>query len=199
MTNPPEVVLVDGDEASGMACMLADLITENLSDYPGRSMVARRARGDVAFTTTDQGISVTLSFRDGRVEITDGARPGAPIVASPWLVMAALCSGRASPLKARSEGDLSVTFNRRPLTVAAAAYVVSVPPTHYGDGSRRRVAIYSGIAVSLAALTIAWRLRSRRPAVAQVGKVRTLASVSRNDNRQPSPMEQMWVSSLTNP
>jgi len=170
VTIPPEVVLVDGDEASGMACMLADLITENLSDFPGRAMVARRASGDVVFTTTDQGLSVTLSFRDGRVEITDGARPGAPIVASPWLVMAALCSGRASPLKARSEGDLSVTFNHRPLAVAAAAYVVSVPPSHYGDGSKRQVAIYSAIAVSLAALTITRRRRSKRPAVSHSGR-----------------------------
>jgi len=160
----PDVVLVDGDDASGMACMLADLIVDNLNDYPRRALVARRARGDVVFTTIDQGISVTLSFRDSRVEIADGAKAGAPIVASPWLTMAALCSGRTSPVKARSNGELSVTLNRRPIPVAAAAYVVSVPPSHYSDGSRRpirRLAIGATLAAVL--LTIAVRLHRSRP------------------------------------
>jgi len=157
----PDVVLADGDDASGMACMLADLIVDNLNDYPRRALVARRVRGDVVFTTIDQGLSVTLSFRDGRVEITDGAKDGAPIVASPWLTMAALCSGRTSPVKARSDGDLSVTLNRRPIPVVAAAYVVSVPATHYDDSSKRSIRRLA-VGAALAAVVLAIAMGRRR-------------------------------------
>jgi len=161
--HPPEVVLVNGDDASGMACMLADLITDNLGDYPCRAAVAGLARGEVVFTTTDQGLSVTLSFLNGRLEIADGARSGAPVVASPWLTMAALCSGRASPVKARSDGDLTVMLNRQPIPLAAAAYVVSVPASHYGEPNHRtrNAAVSIGL-VCLIALVVHNR-RGRRP------------------------------------
>lgn len=167
MVSGPGVVLADGDDASGMACMLADLITDNLNDYPARALVARRARGDVVFTTTDHGVAVTLSFRGGRVEITDGVMAGAPVIEAPWMTMAALCSGRSSPLKARCENDLSVTLNRRPVPVAAAAYVVSVPGSHYGKSSNRaRTALVLAAGVCLVASFA--RSRRRRTRVSQV-------------------------------
>jgi hypothetical protein len=31
---PPQVVLADGDDASGLACMLADLLEQNVWDFP---------------------------------------------------------------------------------------------------------------------------------------------------------------------
>ena len=81
----PEVVLPAGDEASGLATMLADLLRDNMKDYPGRARVAALARGAVVMTASDRDISVTLSFRGREVVVTDGTASGAPVIAGPWL------------------------------------------------------------------------------------------------------------------
>ena len=129
----PSVVLRDGDEASGMANMIAGLLEDNLRDFPGRARVAARARGSIVLTASDRDLSITVSFGRGGVEIADGAAPGAPVMAGPWLTMSRVCSGRISPVKAIADRELKVTPGRSILVVPAAGYVLSVPASFYGD------------------------------------------------------------------
>lgn len=170
----PEVVLVDGDDASGLASMLADLMTDNLRDFPGRARVAARARGSVVMRAADHDLDVTLTFLPGRVEIRDGAAEGTATVAGPWLAMAQLCSGQTSPLAAWRSHDLELTRGRGLTTAAAAGYVLSVPASFYeqADGTttetgasiRRTVTIVAlsvGAGVAVAGVAIVIRRRRR--------------------------------------
>lgn len=165
----PEVVLADGDEASGMATMLGGLLEENLRDYPGRARVAGLARGDVVLTASDRDISVTVSFRGDEVVVSNGPAEGAAALAGPWLEMAKLCSGQVNPVKALARRELTIDPRGRLDAVAAAGYVLSVPVSFYGDpeelavlGRRRRRTAVAVVAVGTAVVVYRTRRRRRR-------------------------------------
>ncbi len=161
----PQVVLADGDDASGLACMLADLLEQNLRDFPRRARVAALTRGDVVLTASDRDLSVTLHFGDGRVVVTDGVAPGAPALAGPWLEMAKVCSGRTSPIGALRARALRITPGHHPLALAGAGFALSVPPSFYEEdaarAARRRRTMFIVIAVLLVVAFLAWRRRVR--------------------------------------
>lgn len=146
----PAVVLRDGDEASGMAMMIAGLIEDNLRDFRGRARIAGRSRGSVVLTASDRDVSITVSFgRDGIV-ITDGAEPGAAVMAGPWLTMSRVCSGRITPWRAMRDRELTVGWGRSMQIVPAAGFVLSVPASFYGDEmAQRRRRIVVAVVASL--------------------------------------------------
>lgn len=160
---PPQVVLRDGDDASGMATLLADLLGDNLSDFPGRARVAARTRGSLVLTAADRELSITISFGHGAIEVADGAAPGAPSMTGPWLAMSRVCSGRISPLRALIDRELTVRPGRHIGIIAAGGYVLSVPASFYGDVDviRRRRLIALAFASAVVALVTTSVLRSR--------------------------------------
>lgn len=169
----PEVVLTDGDDASGMASMLAGLLEDNVRDFPGRARIAAKARGSVVLRAEDRDSDVTISFGSGRVEISDGARPGVTVVAGPWLAMAGLCSGQLSPVKAVKDKELAIKPGKHLPAAAVAGYVLSVPESFYAEdgdvakareATNRKIAIGVGAAVAglVVVLVIRRRIRRRR-------------------------------------
>lgn len=165
----PEVVLADGDEASGLASMLAGVLSDNLRDYPARARVASIARGDVVLTASDRDVSVTLRFGPGRVVIENGGTRGAPVLAGPWLEMAKLCSGQGSPVAALRDRTVKVTPGRSPAALAAAVYALTVPASFYDDDEeraareerRRRATRIAVLVAVLLLLGVALRRRRR--------------------------------------
>ena len=162
----PEVVLTAGDEASGLATMLADLLRDNMKDFPGRGRAAGLARGEVVMCASDRGASVTLAFRGREVVVTDGAVPGAPVVAGAWLELAKLCSGQLSPVKAVTQKLLKITPAAHGLTaLAGAGYALSVPPEFYGDAeavAKRRQQTRLTVGVTVGAVVLVTWSRHRR-------------------------------------
>ena len=163
----PSVRLAAGEGASGLACMLASLLQDNLRDFRSRSLVARFTRGDVVLLASDRDIAVTLSFRPGEILIEDGAAPGAPVLAGEWLDMAKLCSGQRSPIAAVTSGELRVTPGRKMLAAAGAGLALSVPKSFYEENrasvARRRGVIIAVLLLAAVTLTAVVAWRSRRP------------------------------------
>ncbi len=162
-------MLASGDEASGLASMVASLLQDNLRDFRSRSVVARFTRGDVVLLASDRDLAVTLSFQPGQVLITEGAAPGAPVLAAEWLDMARLCSGQRSPLTALTSGELRVTPGRGMRAAAGAGFALSVPQSFYEENPetlvrRRRRVILSLALVAVVMLTacIVWGPPRRR-------------------------------------
>lgn len=171
-TAPPEVVLAGGDDASGLASMLADLLRDNLTDFPGRARVAARLRGPVVLRAADHDLAVTISFDGDRIEVRDGSTEGAAVVAGEWLAMAKLCSGQLAPWTALLAGDLALQRGRPLHAAAGAGYVLSVPASFYAEAeggsppspvSRPAVLILAGVG-SLAVVLVALRWRAARRA-----------------------------------
>lgn len=131
----PPVVLRDGDDASGMALMIAGLLEDNLRDFPGRARVAARTRGSVVLTASDRDVSITVTFGSGGVEIADGARPGVAAMSGPWLTMSRVCSGRITPWRAIRDRELALGWGRSVWALPAAGFVLSVPASFYEDAS----------------------------------------------------------------
>jgi hypothetical protein len=150
---PPTVTVVGGEDASGFASMLAEVLAANVADYRGRAWAASRARGSVVLVASDRDIAVTLTFARGDVAITDGSSPGIPVLAGPWLTMADLCSGEVSPVRAIVRRELHVEPTRRLDTLAATGFVLSVPISYYGE-SRNRVKVLGAVAAMAAALAL---------------------------------------------
>lgn len=159
----PAVELSDGDDASGMAIMIADLLADNLRDYRGRARVAALLRGSVVLTAADRDLSITLTFGRAGVSVADGAAAGAAAMAGPWLAMSRVCSGRMSPLEAVARRELTVTSGRSLWALPAAGWVLSVPAAYYLDAAqradlahRRRMRLAAGLVVvaSLSAMAV---------------------------------------------
>ena len=70
----PEVVLADGENASGLATMMGTLLAQNVERAPQKLDDFRRIDSDVAIDVTDLGESITLSFAGDRCTIHNGAR-----------------------------------------------------------------------------------------------------------------------------
>lgn len=158
----PRVTLADGDDASGMANMLAGLMRDNVRDFPVRSRVASVARGKVVLTASDRNLSVTLSFVPGEIRVSNGCAPGAPVLAGPWMEMTKLCSGQSSPMAAIARRQIRVVPGRGMAVVPAAAFVLSVPASFYGDNSQQKKRLIVGGAAATAAIGLGVVVIARR-------------------------------------
>ena len=150
------VKLAAGDDASGLACMLAALLEDNLRDFRGRSFVARHTRGDVVLLASDRDIAVTLSFRPGEICVVEGAVPDVPVLAGDWLELSKLCSGQRSPVAAVASRQLRVTPGRGMRAAAGAGFALSVPKSFYEEEPetttrRRHIAVF---ALAIVAVTL---------------------------------------------
>lgn len=163
----PSVRLVAGDDASGMATMLGEVLADNMRDYPGRARAAQLVRGPVVMTASDRDRSVTVHFGGDEISIAEGTVDGAPCIFGPWLDLAQLCSGQLSPLQAVREKRLEISHMRRIDLLAAAGYVLSVPASYYGETSKilQRKVVIPVVAIVVVLVVVAMMLvlaRSRR-------------------------------------
>jgi len=74
-----EVVLAEGDDASGLASMMGTLLAQNVERVPKKFEDFRRVDSDVLIDVKDLGEVITLSFRGERCTIHNG-RVGHPRV-----------------------------------------------------------------------------------------------------------------------
>jgi hypothetical protein len=74
-----EVVLAEGDNASGLASMMGTLLAQNVERAPGKFADFKRLNADVLIDVKDLGEAITLSFGGERCTIHNG-RTGRPQV-----------------------------------------------------------------------------------------------------------------------
>lgn len=74
-----EVVLAEGDDASGLASMMGTLLAQNVERAPQKFEDFRRVESDVLIDVSDLDEAITLSFRGDRCTIHNG-RTGTPRV-----------------------------------------------------------------------------------------------------------------------
>ena len=67
-----QVALAPGSEKNGLACMLADLLRQNLRDKPAKRADFGRISGRVTLVAEDAEVSLTLEFCAGRVVVHHG-------------------------------------------------------------------------------------------------------------------------------
>jgi len=70
----PEVVLADGDNASGLASMMGTLLAQNVERAPHKFEDFRRVESSVLIEVTDLDEAITLSFVGDRCTIHNGRR-----------------------------------------------------------------------------------------------------------------------------
>lgn len=69
-----EIELAPGAESNGFACMLVDLLRQNLEAKPHKRRDLRALRGSVALVVDDAEVAVTLDFAGGHLVVRDGVR-----------------------------------------------------------------------------------------------------------------------------
>src|SRR5437773_9706574 len=69
------VTLDPGAAENGLACMLADLVRQNLVQHPERRRDFDALSGRVVIDARDIEVRVTLEFERGRLTVLDGERP----------------------------------------------------------------------------------------------------------------------------
>lgn len=159
------VVVRDADNASGMATMLAELLHDNLRDFPGRARVAACTRGALVLTAADRDVSITLTFGPDQIEVADGAQAGAPVMAGSWLAMSNVCSGRTGPLRALATRELKLRWGRAMWVAPMAGFALSVPASFYDESvteRRRRIVIVVAATGAVLAVAVAARSALRR-------------------------------------
>ena len=95
MNGAPEVTL-EGDDPSGLAELVAGLLSQHLAREPSRATLL--ARSVVVLSMPDADVAVTVRLEPGRVRVADGVAPEAHlrVVASADRVLALA----AAPLRA---------------------------------------------------------------------------------------------------
>ena len=68
----PLVILAEGADDNGFACMLAGLLEQNLADRPAKQRSFHRLIGRVAIVVEDANVAVTLQFEGGSLTVHDG-------------------------------------------------------------------------------------------------------------------------------
>lgn len=76
--------LSEGDEANGLASILAMLLEQNLEKYPDRIAIARRMPRPVAIYSTDTATTATIVFGNDAATVYNGVvgRPSVTVMAS---------------------------------------------------------------------------------------------------------------------
>lgn len=69
----PEVVLADGDNASGLASMMGTLLAQNVERAPQKFEDFRRVESSVLIDVSDLGEAITMSFVGDRCTIHNGS------------------------------------------------------------------------------------------------------------------------------
>lgn len=70
----PEVVLADGEAASGLASMMGTLLAQNVERAPGKFEDFRRVESAVLIEVSDLDEAITMSFVGDRCTIHNGRR-----------------------------------------------------------------------------------------------------------------------------
>ncbi len=113
-TDPAIDVRLAGGASSGLASIVEQYLTQQLSESEARRRRAARIRGRLSLTATDYDISVTVEFGGGAIAIWDGVQ--APLdtkIAASYRTLTQLIQGRANPLVEHFRGRLKVTSRIR--------------------------------------------------------------------------------------
>jgi len=152
------VILEDGEEASGLAHMLHQLIEQTLEEGPSKRRRARSLSGQAVFCAAeDEEISVRIVFGGDRIELHDGAGavpPGVASVTADFLTIAHLTSGRESPFALLARRKLRARFRLRelPFLLQMLEFMKSEDPDGAAAGRRRLWWLAAGVAIGAAAL-----------------------------------------------
>jgi len=107
-------VRLAGGASSGLASIVEQYLSQQLSESEARRQRAARIRGRLSLTATDYDASVTVEFGGNGIAIWDGVR--APLdtkIAGSYRTLTQLLQGRANPLIEHFRGRLKVTSRLR--------------------------------------------------------------------------------------
>ena len=107
----PEVKVKEGEELNGLGFVLKDLMDRNLAN-PKKYKAVKNMKGRVVIKESGTGVAITLSFREGEIEIQNGAvdKPSAYMEAS-FDNLAGISSGQIGPPRALLTGKAKVRGN----------------------------------------------------------------------------------------
>jgi hypothetical protein len=113
---PIPVVLRDGEEASGLAEILQQLLEQTLAESPRKARRARRLSGEAVFRAAeDEHVCVRIRFAGDRIELSDGSAygPRDALITADFLSIAHLTSGRETPFRLLAARRLRARFSPR--------------------------------------------------------------------------------------
>lgn len=70
------VQLAQDAQENGLACMVTDLLEQNLQQNPAKQKTFAKLAGKVAISARDAGVAMTLDFASGRCRVSDGLNEG---------------------------------------------------------------------------------------------------------------------------
>lgn len=158
-----EVLLAGGGEASGLADMLHQFLSQILDEYPAKSRRLPRISGRMLFRAAeDETICVVLSFDAGTIEIKDhaGARDGIPSLTADFLTTAHMTTGEESPFSLVSRRKLRVECSLRhaPFLLRVLRLMRIPPRPEIARARRLRWTLLAVVTVATAG--VAWWLLS---------------------------------------
>ena len=81
---PPidEIILAPAAKENGLACMIAELVQENLRERPAKRRDLAALDGRIGIVARDADVALTLDFRRGALVIYDGLLPARDLTIS---------------------------------------------------------------------------------------------------------------------
>lgn len=112
-----QVILVDGEAASGLAEMTCQYLRQTLEEVPSKQGQALKLRGRLGLQADEGGVAVTLSFDGEEIRIQNGLLgPLDAYIAGPFQLLIEVLGGQANPYREVLRRRLRVRPSlRRPL------------------------------------------------------------------------------------
>jgi len=134
------VLLAGGEEASGLADMLHQYLSQNIADSPEKLLQARRLQGEVVFRAAeDEEVSVRIHFRGDGISVEHGsaAARGAPNLTTDFISVAHLTTGEEGPFALLLRRKMRVSFSpgQMPFLVQVLRFM-QVPPEFRAEKSQ---------------------------------------------------------------
>lgn len=156
------VTLHGGEEASGLADMLHQFLSQNLEEQPAKVRQAQRLDGELLFRSAeDEAICVKIAFHRQSIEIEDhaGEAGGLPCITSDFVTTAHLTTGEESPFALLVKRKIRVSFGLgQAWFLLRVLRFMRIPGDARAESARhRRVALVLLVVAALAAFLV-WYL-----------------------------------------
>ncbi|OGO51939.1 MAG: hypothetical protein A2148_04640 [Chloroflexi bacterium RBG_16_68_14] len=157
------VTVAAGDEASGLARIIAQYLEQILGDSPEKRAEAAALRGRLGLLAREGDVAVTIVFEDGGIAIEEGLQEPDAVVSGEVEFLMHLLAGRANLAWEVCGGTVAFRPDlRRPLFGYQAYRLMRLPGVHLWSGLPRppaRAVVVTAVVVG--AVLLAWRARSR--------------------------------------
>ncbi len=157
------VIVVAGDEASGLANIIGQYLEQLLGDSAEKRADASSLRGRLGMSAREGDVAVTIVFEGENIAIEEGLQDPDAVIGGELEFLMHMMAGKANPAWEMLSRKMTMSASvRRPMFAYQAYRLMRLPGVHVWNGVPRPPAgVLVGAATLVAVAVAIWYVRRR--------------------------------------